>query len=84
MNSRANQSTAPVPRPRAFGMDEPMHPVQIAALRRMSTAERFAKGMAFLRGARALLEAGVRTRHPGWTAAQVRAESQRLIANGGA
>jgi len=79
MISLASHTTA-----RGLGLDEQMHPVQIAALRKMSCGERLAKGMAFLRSARALLEAGVRTRHPGWTAVQVRAETQRMIANGGA
>ena len=82
MNSRASHDTAAAPPPRRYGMDEPLHPVQIAAIRRMSLDKRFAMGMALLRGARTLHEAGVRTRHPGWTAEQVRAESQRLIANG--
>ena len=82
MNSRASHITKPAPQPRRSGMDEPMHPAQIAAIRKMSPEERFANGMAFLRGARALHLAGVRSRHPEWTAEQVRAESQRLIANG--
>jgi hypothetical protein len=81
MNVRASHVPAAAPPSRLFGMDEPMHPVQIVAIRRMSLDKRFATGMGLIRGARALHEAGVRTRHPEWTADQVRAESQRLIAN---
>lgn len=59
-----------------------MHPVQIAAIRRMTLSERFAKGLNFLRNTRELLAAGVRARHPEWTESQVAEETKRLISNG--
>ena len=40
MNSRASHATAAAPQSRRYGMDEPMHPVQIAGFRKMSVARK--------------------------------------------
>lgn len=63
--------------------DEPMHPAQIAAIRRLPLAERFAVGLRFLRSARALLASGVRARHPDWSEEQIMTEIRRAITHAG-
>jgi hypothetical protein len=57
-----------VPRRRPdYSKEEKMHPLQIAAYRRMTPAEKL-DGMARLYWeAREILEAGIRMRHPDWT-----------------
>lgn len=60
-------------------MTDDLHPLQIEILRRMTPAQRFARGLRFLRMTREWLAAGVRQRHPEWLAEQVAAETRRLI-----
>jgi hypothetical protein len=45
---------------------------QIQALRRMTPQQRLAAGMAMSDDVRALLAAGIRARHPGYTDAELR------------
>jgi hypothetical protein len=60
-------------------MNDDLLPAQIAALRRMTLAERFERGLRFLRLTREWLAAGVRARHPDWPEPRVREETRRLI-----
>jgi hypothetical protein len=60
-------------------MSDEMLRVQIGALRRMTSAERFEKGLSFLQLTREWLAAGVRQRHPEWPEDKVLAETRRLI-----
>ena len=60
-------------------MTSDLHPVQIEILRRMTPAERFARGLRFLRMTREWLAAGVRSRHPDWPEPRVAVETRRLI-----
>ena len=82
MNS-AN-STAPASAARLRnGFDEPMHPVQIAAMRRLTLSQRFARGLHFLRSAQKWLVSGIRARHPDWSEDQIAAEVRRAVTNAG-
>jgi len=65
------------------GLDEVMHPAQIAAMRRLTISERFALGLRFLRSARAWLASGIRARHPEWDEERVAAEVRRATTNAG-
>ena len=77
-------TTTPEPAaPARIGCDEPMHPVQIAALRRKSLSERFAFGLRFLRSARSWLASGIRARHPDWSEEQIAAEIRRALNHAG-
>ena len=69
--------------PARHGFDEPMHPVQIAAMRRMNLSERFARGLHFLRSARRWLVSGIRARHPDWSEEQIAAEIRRALNHAG-
>ena len=63
--------------------DEPMHPAQIAAMRRLTLSERFALGLRFLRSARGWHVSGIRARHPEWSEEQVADEVRRAVTNAG-
>ena len=65
------------------GFDEPMHPVQIAAMRRLTLSQRFARGLHFLRSAQNWLVSGIRARHPDWSEDQIAAEVRRAVTNAG-
>lgn len=60
-------------------MSADLHPIQIAQLRRMSLAERMQGGLRFLRMTRRFLVAGIRTRHPEWSEAEIATEERRLV-----
>ena len=62
------------PRKRNYAADEPMHPMQVRAYRKMSVAEKLDRMAKLHECGRALLEAGIRMRHPEWSEEQVRAE----------
>jgi len=64
-------------------LDEPMHPAQIAAMRRLTLSERFALGLRFLRSARGWLASGIRARHPEWSEEQIANEVRRAVTNAG-
>ena len=65
----------PVPKgPRDYSKDEPMHPLQIARLRRMTPAEKLDAMAQLWAAARELTRSGIRTRHPDWTEEQVARE----------
>jgi len=60
-------------------MTDDLLPAQIEILRRMTPAQRFERGLKFLRMTREWLAAGVRQRHPDWPEGRVAAETRRLI-----
>jgi hypothetical protein len=64
-------------------MSDDLLPIQIDALRRMTPAERFEKGLRFLELTREWLTAGVRQRHPDWPEEKVLVEARRLIDHAG-
>ena len=69
------------PRPKGhYAADEPMHPMQIAAYRRMTPAQKLDGLAAMYRFARSLAEAGIRMRHPDWDDAAVeRAVREQML-----
>ncbi|MFQ5690988.1 MAG: hypothetical protein ACE5HQ_12040 [Gemmatimonadota bacterium] len=63
---------------------ELLHPEQVAAYRRMSSAERIAAGFAMTEFARQRLLAHFRDRHPDWTERQLQeAVAARFVGNAG-
>lgn len=55
-----------------------LHPEQIKALRKMSLERRAALALGFIRSMRRLKAAGLRTHHPDWNDAEIKAELRRL------
>ncbi len=78
MNSTAS-ATPVTGKVRQNHFDEPMHPAQVAAMRRLTLSERFALGLRFLRSARGWLVSGIRARHPEWSEEQVADEVRRAV-----
>ena len=71
-------SAAPVTgKVRKNHFDEPMHPAQIAAMRRLTLSERFALGLRFLCSARGWLASGIRARHPEWSEEKLETEARK-------
>lgn len=60
-------------------MTDDLHPAQIEILRRMTPAQRFERGLRFLKMTREWLAAGVRARQPDWPEERVATETRRLI-----
>ena len=79
----ADSATKVTGKVRQFFFDEPMHPAQIAAMRRLTLSERFALGLRFLRSARGWLASGIRARHPEWSEEQVANEVRRAVTHAG-
>ena len=52
-------------------MSEGLHPAQIAALRKMTPAQRLELGMGFIEQMREVRAAMLRREHPDWNAEQV-------------
>ena len=69
-------------RKRNYSADEPMHPLQIRAYRRMSPAEKLDRMADLYQCACAFHEAGIRMRHPEWTDEEVRRELRESILYG--
>ena len=67
---------------RRYGLDEAIHPVQIAAFRRMSTGQKLDAISQMYRMGRWMLAVQIRTRHPDWEAEAVECEVSRRFANG--
>jgi len=70
------------PRKRNYAADEPMHPMQVRAYRKMSVAEKLDRMAKLHACGCALREAGIRMRHPEWSEEQVRAEVRAGILYG--
>lgn len=82
MKSPGNQITEPAPRPRGFGMDEPVPAEQARAIRAMPLEQRLAAGMGLIRSVRRLKRAALRQQHPEWTDAEIANEMRRLTSHG--
>lgn len=67
---------------RNYAADEPMHPMQIAHYRRMTPAEKLDALAQLCRSARSFLVAGIRMRHPEWTAEEIEREARDIILYG--
>lgn len=70
------------PRQRNYAADEPMHPLQIRAYRRMSVAEKLDRLAQLHESGRALLAAGIRMRHPEWSEQEVQHEVRERLKYG--
>jgi hypothetical protein len=70
------------PQKRNYAADEPMHPLQIRAYRKMSPAEKLDRLAQLHASACALFEAGVRMRHPEWSEDEVRCEVRASLLYG--
>lgn len=77
MNSRASHATAAAPQSRRYGMDEPMHPVQIAGFRKMSVARKIEIITMMRETGIGLRIAGLRMRHPDWPEEKLETEARR-------
>lgn len=67
---------------RRYGIDEAIHPVQIAAYRRMTAGQKMDALARMYKMARQMLANRVRRQHPDWNAAAVEREVSRLFAHG--
>ena len=67
---------------RKYGLDEAIHPVQIAAFRRATPAQKFAQVVQMYRTGITLAMAGVQMRHPDWSEEQRCREAQRISTYG--
>ena len=72
----------PSPRKRNYAADEPMHPMQVRAYRKMSVAEKLDRMASLHECGCALLAAGIRMRHPEWSEEEVRREVRASILYG--
>ena len=77
MNFGAGKTEAAKPLPRVIGMDEPMHPVQIAGFRRMSVAQKLDRITMMREAGIGLRVAGLRMRHPDWPEEKLETEARR-------
>jgi len=60
-------------------MDEPLHPAQIAAYRRMSAAQKVEQSLALYWSARKLKVDALRREHPEWTDQQIEARTREIF-----
>jgi hypothetical protein len=59
-------------RKRNYAADEPMHPLQIRAYRKMTPAEKLDRMAQLYESAQQFFAAGVRMRHPDWSEEQIK------------
>ncbi len=64
-------------------MSEGLHPVQVAALRKMTPARRLEIGMGFIEEMRELRAAMLRLEHPDWTPEQVAQTLREFVLHAG-
>jgi Rv0078B-related antitoxin len=64
-------------------MDEPMHPVQLEALRRATPAQKLATVAALYEAGIRLRVAGLRMTHPDWSDEQLDFEARRSLRHAG-
>lgn len=74
-----NPAFAPIPWQPRYQPDERLHPVQIAGYKRMSAEQKLDLMVAMYRTGLTLSRAGLRMRHPDWTAEQVDLEARRRL-----
>ena len=67
---------------RKYGMDEGIHPVQIAAFRRMTPGQKFAQVVQMYHMGITLKMAGLRMQHPDWSEEELRCVAQRISTYG--
>lgn len=67
---------------RNYAADEPMHPMQVAAYRRMTPAEKLDRLAEMYRLARTLMAAGARMRHPEWSQEEIEREVRERMLYG--
>jgi len=60
-------------------MDEPLHPAQIAAYRKMSPAKKIEQALAMYWAARKLKADALRQWHPEWTEAEIEARVREVF-----
>jgi len=60
-------------------MDEPLHPAQIAAYRRMSAQQKIEQALALYWAARKLKADALRMQHPDWSEAQIEARVREIF-----
>lgn len=64
-------------------MDEPIHPVQLEALKKASPAQKIETVAALYRAGIQLRVAGLRMAHPDWTDEQMELEARRSLRHAG-
>ncbi len=74
-----NPAFAPAPWHPKFKFREPLHPVQIAAYRRMSAAEKFRQLEGMYRCGVALKITQLRRKHPDWNPEKLEWEARRSL-----
>jgi len=67
---------------RNYAADEPMHPLQVRAYRKMSVAEKLDRMAELHECGRALRAAGIRMRHPEWSEEQINREVRAAVLYG--
>ena len=67
---------------RRFGLDEAIHPVQIAAYRRMTPAQKVIGIVQMYHLGITFKMAGLRMQHPDWNEDRLRREAQRISTYG--
>ena len=83
MNPEATPDPLAIQQPcRKYGLDEAIHPVQIAAFRRMTPAQKVAGIVQMYHLGINLKMAGLRMQHPDWSEDQLRRESRRISTYG--
>lgn len=74
-----NPALAPAPLHPKFRLSEPLHPVQIAAYRKMSAAEKFRALEGMYRFGVKLKIAQLRKKHPEWNPERLEREARRAL-----
>ncbi len=83
MNTEQTPDPLAIQQPcRKYGLDEAIHPVQVAAFRRMTPGQKFEQVVQMYHMGIMLAMAGVRMRHPDWSEEQARREAQRISTYG--
>lgn len=83
MNIERRADPLAIQRPcRRYGIEEAIHPVQIAAFRRMTPAQKLAQVAQMYHAAIRFSMAGLQMRHPDWNEDQLRREAQRISTYG--
>lgn len=67
---------------RRYRLDEPIHPMQIAAFRRMTTGQKLDAMAQMYQMARGMIAAQVRAQHPDWDQETLQREVSRRFLHG--
>lgn len=83
MNTEETPDPLAIQQPcRRYGIDEAMHPVQVAGFRRMTTGQKLDAISHMYRLGRWMLTTQIRTKHPDWDQTAIEREVSRRFANG--